>query len=398
MLAGSNPVRLTNKLNKRAINKQSKTKKMPLVKANESLPERPVVIGYYGEPGVKKTSIAHTADTPLLIDFDRGVARSYGRKDSVVVNDWAEVLQYEREGLYKQYKTVIIDTAKAALDDFLMMHVVKQDYKMQKNKLQAYGAIGDEFKRFLNQLRNDGVDVIIIAHAKKDEDTKKMIPDVTGQSYNLILRVSDQIGFVSTKNNKSVIEWTPSDVTVGKNTAALPEAIIPDKSDPLFKTFLSVIVNQVKAAIVAQSEEQREALAKSERIQEEIAASKSIGDLTLIIPVITVQPNYLQVQLLHVLTQKAVSLIPSFTTVDQLNGALTFFQEKPMVLTAAIQTEMKKLQDANKWKFNKDTKKFFAPEPEKPKVDEAIATHLGEGLTEFNKPAATGKEAELAFN
>src|SRR5688500_6484837 len=76
---------------------------MPILVANEPLPERPVVIGYYGEPGVRKTSIAHTADTPLLIDFDRGVGRSYGRKDVIMVDNWEEVLKFEQEGLYKNY-------------------------------------------------------------------------------------------------------------------------------------------------------------------------------------------------------------------------------------------------------------------------------------------------------
>lgn len=368
---------------------------MPLLKANEALPERPVVIGYYGEPGVKKTSIAHTAETPLLIDFDRGVARSYGRKDVILVDNWEEVLKYEQEGLYKKYKTVIIDTAKAALDDFLMSYVVKLDYKNQKNKLQAYGAIGDEFKRFLNTLRNEGIDVIIIAHAKKDEDTKKIIPDVTGQSYNLMLRVADQIGFISTKNNQSVIQWTPTDTTVGKNTASLSEAVIPDKTDPAFKTFMAGIIKTVKSAIVAQSEEQREALEKSERIQDEISKTTSIADLSLILPVITEQPAYLKAQLLQVITQKAIDLIPGIKTVDALNEALAFFLTKPVVLTKHIQDEMKKVQDDNKWQFNKDTKKFFAPAPEpKPAVDETLAKHIGEAATDFS----TAKEQELQFS
>lgn len=336
---------------------------MPLLKANEALPERSVVIGYYGEPGVKKTSIAHTAEEPLLIDFDRGVARSWGRKDVIIVDNWQEVLKHEQEGLFAKYKTIIIDTAKAALDDFLMVHVVQQDYKLQKNKLQAYGAIGDEFKRFLNARRAENVDVIIIAHAKKDEDTKKVIPDVTGQSYNLILRVADQIGFVSTKNNQSVIQWSPTDTTVGKNTANLPEAIIPDKSVPEFKTFMSDIIRGVKTAIAAMSEEQREALQQLEKYTAMVNEATTIDSLKPIVEQVAALPKSLVIQLLNTVREKARSFVAQITEVEKLNEALQFFTTAPMQLTKPDQDAIKKVQDAHKWTFDKASKLFSAPAP-----------------------------------
>jgi hypothetical protein len=307
---------------------------MPILKANEPLPERPVVIGYYGEPGVRKTSIAHTADTPLLIDFDRGVARSFGRKDAVIVDNWEEVLKYEEQGLYKNYKTIIIDTAKAALDDFLMSYVVRQDFKLQKNKLQAYGAIGDAFKLFLNNRRTEGADVIIIAHSKKDEDTKKMIPDVTGQSYNLMLRVSDQIGFVSTKNNQATIQWYPSDITVGKNTANLPEAVIPDKGDPAFKTFMADIIAKVKSSIVEMNEAQREALDKSAKFQQEIAMVLNADGMNLVLPAVQMLPKYLRDPLNQVIGAKAKELKLVFDKAHKI-----FQDPAPPVKPAATATK-----------------------------------------------------------
>lgn len=281
---------------------------MPIIKANEPLPERPVVIGIYGEPGSRKTSICNTAEKPLLIDYDRGVGRSFGRKDTVVVDNWDEVLRYEQEGFYRNFKTIIIDTAKAALDDFLMAHVVKNDFKLAKNKLQAYGAIGDEFKRFLNARREEGTDVIIIAHAKKDEDTKKAIPDVTGQSYNLIVRCSDQIGYTSFKNNLATLQWYPTDLTVGKNTANLPEETIPDKSDTLFKTFMSRIISEVKKSIASQSEEQREALEKSEKFQLQVSECSDPDTLTKILKTVHELPDYLKLPLQKIISDRAKQL------------------------------------------------------------------------------------------
>jgi flagellin-specific chaperone FliS len=352
-----------------------------LLKANDALPERPVVIGYYGEPGVRKTSIAHTAENPLLLDFDRGVGRSYGRKDAVIIDNWDEVLKYEREGLYKGYKTIIIDTAKAALDDFLMAYVVRQDFKLQKNKLQAYGAIGEEFKRFLNARREEGADVIIIAHAKKDEDTKKQVPDVTGQSYNLMLRVADQIGFVSSKNNKATIQWYPSDVTVGKNTACLEDAVIPEKSEPSLKTFMGDIIKKVKEAMVAQSEEQRQAVAKSEEIQTAVSNSIDFAGLQQIAASLTSLPQHLILQLVQVIAKRALEFVPAISTVDNMNACLSLMITKPMAMTKNVQDAMKAVQDAKGWKFNTVEKKFFA--------DSAPAN---------NPTPETEKSQELAFS
>lgn len=278
---------------------------MPIIKSNEPLPEGPVVIGIYGEPGVSKTSISNTAENPLLCDFDRGSRRSIFRKDTLVLTSWEDVIKEESANSFKGYKTIIIDTAKAALDDFLMTYVVKQDFKLQKNKLQAYGAIGDAFKLFLNNRRNEGADVIIVAHAKKDEDTKKVIPDVTGQSYQLMLRVCDQLGYVSMVNNKRSIQFSPTDLTVGKNTAQLPTMEIPDQGEPAAQTFMQDIITKTKASMVKQSEAQLEALQKSEAFQKQIAEVKTVEDINKIINPVQQLPKHLKEQLNKLIGEKA---------------------------------------------------------------------------------------------
>lgn len=278
---------------------------MPIIKANEPLPEGPVVIGIYGEPGVSKTSIANTSENPLLCDFDRGARRSIFRQATLVLTSWDDVIKEEKAGSFTGFKTIIIDTAKAALDDFLMTWVVKNDYKLQKNKLQAYGAIGDEFKLFLNNRRNEGADVIIIAHAKFNEDMKKHIPDVTGQSYNLMLRVCDQLGYVSMINNQRTIQFSPTDITVGKNTANIATTIIPDKSDIASQTFMQNIIRQTKDAMCKQSEAQTEALKKMDQFKKEINAVKSADDINLLITPVQALPKYLRDQLNTLIGTKA---------------------------------------------------------------------------------------------
>jgi hypothetical protein len=65
-------------------------------------------------PGIGKTSLAFTADNPLLLDFDQGAHRAPNRKDIV------RSPVGRRRGITADdlscYNTVIVDTAGRALD------------------------------------------------------------------------------------------------------------------------------------------------------------------------------------------------------------------------------------------------------------------------------------------
>jgi hypothetical protein len=280
---------------------------MPVLKSNEPLPKRPIVILIYGQPGIGKTSLFNTSKNPLLVDFDRGKDRAIFRKDTLVVNVWEDVLAEERAGTFKEYDTIGIDTAKAALDDFLMSYVIKKDYKNAKNKQAAYGAIGDDFKLFLSNRRSEDADIVIIAHAKdeKDGDLIRKIPDVTGGSYQLLLRIADQVGYMSMLNNVRTIQFNPTDTTIGKNVARLPLIEIPNESNPKSTDFLATLIEKVKDGIGAASEAQKEALEKSERFKKELADLKSVDELNLLVPAIQELPKYLKEQFYPLFNEKA---------------------------------------------------------------------------------------------
>lgn len=281
---------------------------MPILKATEPIPQRPVVIALYGEPGSAKTSLGNTADDVIVLDADRGVSRSFNRQDTLVIDKWDDVETEMKAGTLKAYKTIVIDTAKAVLDDFLMSHVISRDFKLKTNKLRAYGEIGEEFKLFVNYCRNEGKDLIIIAHAKKDEDTKKSIPDVTGQSYQLILRISDQVGYVSFVNNVRNIQWTPTDLTVGKNTANLPTIQVPDKTDPAFKNFMGEVIASVKKSISELSEAQQEAIKQMEVYRQRLDAVETPEAMTdLLTEVNTLAPHY-KTPMVKLIVEKAKAL------------------------------------------------------------------------------------------
>ncbi len=336
---------------------------MPLLKANEQLPERPVIILLYGDPGIGKTSLFNTCSNPLLIDFDRGKDRAIFRKDTLVVNTWEDVIAEENTGTFKAYNTVGIDTAKAALDDFLMSYVVKKDYKNAKNKLAAYGAIGDDFKIFLSNRRSENADIVIICHSKDDKDGEitKKIPDVTGGSYQLLLRVADQVGYMSMLNNKRTIQFEPTDKTVGKNVARLPLIEIPNETDPAAKDFMATVIANVKKAICSQSEAQTEALQKMDLLSEAIATATELEALGLIVPSFIEQPQYIKLQLITQLDKAGIALINTITTADGLNNTLAFYLENKAIYTKPVQDAIKVLQVKNGYTFDKVATKFVAP-------------------------------------
>jgi hypothetical protein len=232
---------------------------MPIVKKNDVMPERPIITVIYGVPGSGKTSVATTAENPLIIDCDRGYDRAVQRVDTVLANTWYDVLNEEQN--FKGYKTIVCDTAKSILDDYIQQYVIDANYKLKTNSLKRFGAMGDEFKNFISRLRSLGIDLVFICHDKEtaEGDVIKHYPDCTGQSKDLLLRIADQVGYISLINGKRHICFEPDDTHVGKNVAQIPLTEIPDATEAEFSTFMANIIKQVKTAIQNKSEAQRKA-------------------------------------------------------------------------------------------------------------------------------------------
>jgi len=275
-----------------------------IIKKTDSFPKRPVIILIYGSPGVGKTSLFNTANTPILLDCDRGGDRAIFRQDTIVAANWKDVMADEAE--IKHYKTLGIDTAKAVLDDYLMTYVAEMDYKLKTNKLKAYGAIGEEFKMFINRRRGEEIDIVILAHAKeeKEGDNVKISPDVTGGSKDLLLRISDQVGYMYMANNKRTIQFDPTDRTVGKNVARLPILEIPNETDPAFKTFMTEIIESVRNSIQAMTEGQKEAMIQIENVQNLINELKTPEDAETVTGEITKLPKAQQIGFKSILRTK----------------------------------------------------------------------------------------------
>ncbi len=243
---------------------------MAIIKKNDLTPERPVIIVLYGTPGTGKTSVATTAAEPILIDTDRGFDRAVQRVDTITATRWEDI--FCELSAMKSYKTIIVDTAKAMLDDYLAAYAIQQDPKLGYNTLKRFGKMADDFKLFVNTIRSYGADLIFICHDKEqqDGDNVKHSPDCTGQSKDLLVRIADQVGYVCKENEKRVIRFEPRDNFVGKNVARLDTKEIPDVTSDHFNGFMTGIISEVKKAIRNNSEAQREANELLEKLRESL--------------------------------------------------------------------------------------------------------------------------------
>lgn len=268
---------------------------MPIIKHNEILPERSIIMVLYGVPGSGKTSVAATANNPVLIDTDRGFDRAVRRIDTSRASAWEDILNDEAS--FDAYDTIIIDTAKATLDDYLVEYVCRLNYKLKTNSLKRFGEIADQFKGFVNRLRLKGKDIIFICHDKeeKDGDIIKHSPDCTGQSKDLLIRIADQVGYIGIQNKQRVITFEPLDNFVGKNVAQLDTIVIPNAPSKEFDNCMADIIKQVKSAIQSKSEAQRKAQEQLAELREKINEVETMEDVDAVLKMSKDLPKIMKV-------------------------------------------------------------------------------------------------------
>ena len=253
------------------------------VRKDEPLEIKSLVIVIFGLPGMGKTSLSFTADNPILEDFDDGVKRCVGRKDYLEIRSFDEVLAFHQSQEFREFapKALIFDTGGKLLDDHLAQYVISQNVKNAKNgggvSLQGYGAIKDNFRLVVNDIKSKGIDLVVVCHAEqyKDGEETRYRPKMTGGSYDILMGEADLVGFMESVNNKRTINFSPTDRHVGKNCAGFAPFVVPDATEPNYDTFLATIIQNTKDHMVKKSAAQEEAIKK-------IAAYKeTIGEATL---------------------------------------------------------------------------------------------------------------------
>jgi AAA domain-containing protein len=228
----------------------------------------------YAAPGVGKTSLSFTAEEPLLLDFDRGAHRAANRKDIVQIASWGDVTGITPEDL-DPYKTIVVDTVGRALDA-LSSDIIRRNPKMGRGgalTLQGYGALKSEFVAWLKMVNGLGKDVILIAHMDEQRNGDEVIErlDVQGGSKGEIYKAADAMGRITIRDGKRWLNFSPTDAAFGKNPGQLEPLLIPNKDDPEFAGFLAGVVQSIKDALNAMTEEQVVAQERLEKLRTALA-------------------------------------------------------------------------------------------------------------------------------
>lgn len=235
---------------------------MPLkiTKSTEAIEVKQLTVCLYAVPGVGKTSLAFTADKPLLLDFDRGSYRAGNRGDVVQVEKWADVMSITADDL-KPYRTLAVDTAGRALDA-LTAHIIAGNPKMGRGgalTLQGFGELKSTFIAWTKLIRSFGLDVVLISHSDEQKNGDDLIErlDMQGGSKNEIYKAADAMGRLYLQGGKRTLNFSPTDTAFGKNPAQLAPLEVPHFAEN--PSFLAGVIAGTKMALNKLSAAQTEA-------------------------------------------------------------------------------------------------------------------------------------------
>jgi hypothetical protein len=185
----------------------------------------------YGQAGTGKSTLALSAPSPLMLDFDRGVHRvNYSHQTPTVqISSWEDCENVLKEDL-KEYESLIIDTGGKMLD-YMADYIVRKNSKMGRSNgaltLQGYGERKGMFRQFCRTIMLMNKHLIFVAHrdTQKINEDIRYVPLFGGSSYDDLVTDLDLVGYLEAVGKKRIITFDPSDRNDGKNTCNLPSAV-----------------------------------------------------------------------------------------------------------------------------------------------------------------------------
>ena len=241
-----------------------------LTQPSELKHNQPISCLIYGQPGTGKTTLALSADKPVLIDLDRGLYRVEKRFQcpSLQVENYQQILDLLKSGELAPFNTIVIDTL-GKLVDRMGDYVARQNPKFKQGdgtlSMKAWGAIKVQFTALVKQIFNSNKSVIFVAHEKedKDDDIRFVRPDVSGSSGKDIVKELDLMGYMEMKGNKRTVSFTKNEKYYAKNALNLPPVIeVPNTASG--NTFFQ---DKIVAAVAEKRRQEAELLADYESLK-----------------------------------------------------------------------------------------------------------------------------------
>lgn len=394
-----------------------------IVEETDALVIASIVAVLFGDPGMGKTSLAMQSENSILFDFDDGLKRSVKRKRAVQMRFYQSALDFLNSEQFQSMniKTVILDTGGTLLDNYMAHHLIEADTANKKKggglSLGGYGALKEEFNRFINDLKRRGLDIIVICHTEqyKDGENLRFRPKMTGGSYDILMQVADIVGFMESKGDKRTLDFNPKDRHIGKNAPRFAAFNVPNFDDIAFENFMGNILTQTKDKMSKLDEEQQNALNLLEEKRQEIEKADTYESLTELETTFDALKPAFKIQLLKITSDKKTEIVKGY--IAQTNEVLEFQVMLQTIVDKYDDNKMYKklLFDKMKEKgldFNKDKREFFVPEAtddnanngastgtkteEKTEVKDEVATPVVETKTEEVKPVVEDKKTTAA--
>ena len=206
-----------------------------IIKSSETITIAHPNITIYGQTGIGKTSLGYSMKDPLLLDFDSGAHRAVNRKDTLVIDQWSDVVDAMTSGKLTPYKSIIVDTVGRALD-VMTADIIMQTPKLGPNgnlSQQGWGQLKTRYRQWMAMLRTLDKDVLLIAHDReeRDGDLRTVRPDIAGGSLSEVMKISDFVGYISVVGRDRVLDFAPTDRWIGKNPAGWAPFKLPPVVD-----------------------------------------------------------------------------------------------------------------------------------------------------------------------
>jgi hypothetical protein len=345
-----------------------------LIKKEDSLEARPLVVVIYGDPGLGKTSLSFTTEEPLLLDFDQGVQRCIGRKDSVEFSKWEEVIDFLNDKALDQIKpkSIVIDTGGTMLDDFIGPYATRIDSKNRTRgggvSLQGYGAMKEIFNNFvMKELKMRGINLIILCHAAESDDngSKILRPKMTGGSKDILIAKADLMGYMYMDNGKRMLNFNPTDRTIGKNCAGFKPIVIQDAGTKEQATQLGDLIKTAQDHMSKLTEEQEQAIDVITKFKDALGLVMNIEDYDRLLLTYNEEPEHIRAQFKAHCKSDYISYYKR-EVLAQISKASDFNLEIDVINSnrpEMFATELKKalLADSKNKAciFDKETKKFI---------------------------------------
>ena len=234
----------------------------------------------YGQAGIGKSTIALSAPSPLLFDFDNGINRvNFAHvKDTVQIENYTDMLEVINKEDLSSYETLVIDTGGKCLDK-MAEYIIGKNPRLGKANgsltLQGYGERKMEFAALCKLIASKNKHVIFVAHrqTQQDGDDIRYVPLFGGSNYDSLVTELDLVGYMEANGRKRTITFDPTSKNDGKNTCNMPSVVevplvVDDKGNAVGEN--NFITTQVIEPYIKRLKERVEVGKKYNQVIEEI--------------------------------------------------------------------------------------------------------------------------------